>query len=88
MVDVPRVLLRRVYGEKLELVVIIETRMRLQDDVRGNRRAQALFTNRFEELAEVELPRLQEHRRVLVEAARSFIEQFGAGKIETQAGDG
>jgi|ADGO01.1.fsa_nt_gi hypothetical protein len=87
MVDVPRVLLGCVYGEELELVVVIQTRVRLQDHVRGNRRTQGLFIDGLEELAEVEVPRLQEHRRVVVEAARSLVEQLDAGEIETQAAD-
>src|SRR5688572_2662209 len=61
--------------------------MRLQNHVRGNRRTQSLFTNRLEKLAEVVAPRLQKHRRVFVKAARSLVEQFGAGEIETQGAD-
>src|SRR5690606_27005447 len=39
------------------------------------------------EPAEVEAPRLQEHRCPIVEAARSLVEEFGAGEVETQAAD-
>ena len=85
VVDIALEVLGRVDANHVELVPVVETGRRLEDDVRQARSADRIFSDQLEQTLELLVARGQQNARVVERVAGSVIVDFPSRDLDTAA---